>query len=230
MVINIPTKIKKVDKIFHIADIHIRNYIRHGEYEEVFQRLYSYIKENSTENSIIYIAGDIVHTKTDISPELVFVLSKFLSTLASICPTLLILGNHDINLKNNSRLNIIKPLVDLLDNENLTLLEGSQYYRFAQLGISVFGMDSDPVDFPLAKGLDTEVKIAFFHGAVTSSVMEQGVSILSSNIKIEHFDGYHLALLGDIHNRQLLQRYQQEEKEIDESELEYYLQNGWELL
>ena len=40
--IGLPT----IDKIFHIADVHVRNVKRHTEYEQVFKRLYKYIKNN----------------------------------------------------------------------------------------------------------------------------------------------------------------------------------------
>jgi hypothetical protein len=66
---NIDIGIEKIDKIFHIADVHIRNVNRHKEYREVFKQLYSYIKKHKTPNSVIYVAGDVVHAKTDMSPE-----------------------------------------------------------------------------------------------------------------------------------------------------------------
>ena len=33
--------INKIDKIYHIADVHVRNVKRHNEYRLVFKRLYS---------------------------------------------------------------------------------------------------------------------------------------------------------------------------------------------
>ena len=61
--------IKEIDKIYHIADVHVRNVKRHKEYEQVFKRLYKYIQKTYTNNIIIYVAVDIVHAKTDMSPE-----------------------------------------------------------------------------------------------------------------------------------------------------------------
>ena len=76
-----------IDKIFHISDVHIRNYQRHTEYNNVFKRLYKYIKDNKTPGSVIYLAGDIVHQKTDLSPELVNKVGRFLKSCADIRPT-----------------------------------------------------------------------------------------------------------------------------------------------
>ena len=85
----------KIDRIYHIADVHIRNVKRHAEYELVFDRLYTYIKNTKTANSVIYVAGDVVHAKTDMSPELVHQVAQFFSRLADIAPMILIAGNHD---------------------------------------------------------------------------------------------------------------------------------------
>ena len=43
-----------VEKILHIADIHIRNYKRHKEYRQVFEQLYK-AANKLPKNSIIYI-------------------------------------------------------------------------------------------------------------------------------------------------------------------------------
>ena len=83
---------KQIKKIFHIADVHIRNLKRHKEYTEVFNRLYDYIKSEKDENSIIVLAGDIVHAKTDMTPEVVDMTQNFLKSLSDILPTILISG------------------------------------------------------------------------------------------------------------------------------------------
>ena len=73
--------IEKIDKIYHIADVHVRNVKRHKEYQLVFKRLYTYIRKTKTPNSLIYVAGDIVHAKTDMSPELINMVSDFFKNL-----------------------------------------------------------------------------------------------------------------------------------------------------
>ncbi len=69
----------KVEKILHIADVHIRNFKRHDEYNSVFESLYELCREKVSENknTIIYLAGDIVHAKTDMTPELVAMVTEF---------------------------------------------------------------------------------------------------------------------------------------------------------
>ena len=63
--------IEKIDKIYHLADIHIRNLKRHNEYKMVFSRTVDAIKNTIGPNDIIFLGGDIVHAKTDMTPELV---------------------------------------------------------------------------------------------------------------------------------------------------------------
>ena len=72
---------EKLESILHIADIHIRNYQRHKEYRHVFRKLYKAVNE-LPKNAIIYVGGDIVHNKTDISPELIDLTSEFFRKLA----------------------------------------------------------------------------------------------------------------------------------------------------
>ena len=125
-----------VDKILHIADVHIRNYQRHKEYRAVFKELYKAAKA-LPDNSLIYIAGDIVHNKTDISPELIEITSEFLKKLADLKPTILIKGNHDTNLNNDTRLDTLSPIVKNLDHPNLFYLDKTDVYKIADCNFSV---------------------------------------------------------------------------------------------
>ena len=50
-----------VEKIYHIADIHIPNNIsRHEEYKEVFEEVYNKLKEE-VKDKLIVICGDLFH-------------------------------------------------------------------------------------------------------------------------------------------------------------------------
>ena len=110
-------------KFAHIADTHIRNLKYHKEYRAVFQELYKNLREEKPD--CIIHCGDIAHTKTQISPEFVEMCSNFLSSLADIAPTYVILGNHDGNLKNSSRQDALTPIADALNHPNLYLLKNS---------------------------------------------------------------------------------------------------------
>ncbi len=96
MINKIKSDLKSVDHILHIADVHLRNWKRHKEFKIVFDRLFT-AADNLPPNSIITIGGDIVHAKTDMSPELIDMVSYLFNGLADRHPTLVITGNHDAN-------------------------------------------------------------------------------------------------------------------------------------
>ena len=81
-------------KIIHIADIHWRGLTRHKEYKDSFIEFFK--KAKSLSPDIVYVGGDIVHSKTQgISPELIDCLQWWFNELAKIAPVHIILGNHD---------------------------------------------------------------------------------------------------------------------------------------
>ena len=112
---------RKLKHIHHISDIQIRNLKRHKEYEEVFERTYEEVRKNK-DNAVAYIGGDIAHSKTDMSPELVDQLSRLFKNLADIVPTIIIAGNHDCNLNNLSRLDVLTPIVNNLNPKSVSHL------------------------------------------------------------------------------------------------------------
>ena len=127
-------KFDKLKYIHHISDIQIRNLKRHTEYEEVFERTYKEIEKNK-DNAVVYIGGDIAHSKTDMSPELVDQLSRLFKNLSDICPTIIIAGNHDCNLNNLSRLDVLTPIVNNLNHPNLHYLKDSGVYKLSLIHI-----------------------------------------------------------------------------------------------
>jgi len=191
---------KKVDWIAHTADIHIRNLKRHKEYEEVFEKFYKELRTYSG-NGIIYIGGDIAHAKTQMSPELVFQISKFFRNCADIAHTIVIPGNHDCNLNNPSRLDVLSPIIANLDHDQLHYLKDSGVYHIADIGFGVMSIFDEPKDYIKAKDFDADIKIALFHGTVANAETDFGFK-LQSKIKINKFTGYDLGLLGDIHKFQ----------------------------
>ena len=195
---------EKVETILHVADIHIRNFKRHKEYRQVFRKLYKEAK-SLPKHSLIYVAGDIVHTKTDISPELVELTSEFFRKLADIRPTIVITGNHDANLNNSSRLDALSPIIDNLAHPNLHYLKNSGIYRVCNIDFIVMSVFDDPKDFPDASSAKN-IKIGLHHGPVHNSVTDIGYVVNNESLKQSVFTGCDLVLLGDIHKRQYLDK------------------------
>ena len=202
--VNIDIGFDNVEQILHIADIHIRNYKRHKEYRSVFSQLYKKVKA-LPKNSIVYIGGDIVHNKIDMSPELIHLTREFLVSLADIRPTIFIRGNHDMNLNNKSRMDALKPIYDSLEHPNLYYLDQTMVYNIADVQFSVFDIADDYDNYIMASELpDDKLKIALFHGAVDSSMTDAGFKVRNDHYSIKMFSGYDLVLLGDIHKKQYL--------------------------
>lgn len=193
-----------ISKIYHIADVHIRLVRRHKEYREVFQRLYDYIEQTKDENSVIYLGGDIVHNKIELSPELIDLTADFLRSCADLCPTILITGNHDCNL-NSNRMDSLSPLVKSMGHPNLHYWKDSGIYELNGVAFAVFSVFDTPDKWPLASQIPQryKTKIALHHGSITGAFTDAAYEI-KTGITVEHFNGFDLGLLGDIHKTQFM--------------------------
>ena len=188
-----------IKKIYHIADVHIRNLKRHKEYREVFETLYEYIKSTKTDDSVIVLCGDIVHAKTDMTPEVIEMTQTFLKNLSDMLPTILIPGNHDANLNNPSRLDALSPIVNALNHSNLHYMKDDGVWKMGGISFShssVFGESKEIIPSEEVHG---EYKIALYHAPVDKVKTEYGFQLENKNVKVDSFDGYDLVLLGDIH-------------------------------
>ena len=194
----------KLKYIHHISDIQIRNLKRHQEYEEVFERTYEEIKKNK-DNAVVYIGGDIAHSKTDMSPELVHQLSNLFKNLADICPTIIIAGNHDCNLNNLNRMDVLTPIVNNLNHKDLHYLKDSGIYKCADVSFVVWDCWTKEEDFILSDDVEGDTKVVLFHGTVDRAETDLGF-FLPSDVHIDKFKGYDLGLLGDIHKKQFLNK------------------------
>ena len=198
--------------IVHVADIHIRLTKRHDEYQAVFKNLYDEIKKTPP-TTLICVAGDVVHSKLDLSPECVQEAKDFLHSLAALRPTVLIAGNHDANLSNRSRLDSLSPIVDAMQNANLFYLKSSGLYGVGNILFNNYSVFDDVdkyikgSDIPSIYRNQYQYFIALFHGAVNNALTDLKYRVVNAAAPVSMFDGHDLALLGDIHMKQDLQHY-----------------------
>lgn len=190
-----------IKRLIHISDVHIRNVKRHDEYSTVFERLFAYI--DTVDDSAIVLTGDIVHSKTDMSPELIAMTSKFLKGCADRRPTILILGNHDFI---KHRLDALTPIVQSLNHPNLHYWKHSGVYMLDDIAFSVLSIADKYDAWVLAKDIDAGFKVALHHGPVVGALTDMGMDVGVRGIPVEYFDGFDLTLLGDIHRLQYLNR------------------------
>lgn len=196
-------------KIAHISDVHIRNFKYHEEYRRVFDALYDELE--ILKPDLIVNTGDTAHTKTQISPEFVSMLSDHMRAASTIAPYHLILGNHDMSLMNLSRQDAITPVVESIGSNRIFLHKKSG--RFAvrhrgddqcQLNFWVFSLADQenyprPVDW--AKFPDDN-NIGLFHGSVLSCVTDSNWRMTHVEHDLSIFDGLDYVMMGDIHKQQ----------------------------
>lgn len=208
MINKLNCKVERVEKILHIADIHLRNWKRHREFKDVFEKLFLAV-DQLPEESIVTIGGDIVHAKTDMSPELIKMVSYLFTELADRVPTIVITGNHDANLNNNNRLDALTPIVEAINHPNLYYLRNSGLYEVGDVAISVMSLldaKEDYITFDKIPNKKTyRHTIAMYHGTIANSEVDSGLT-LSHGLDWDTFAGYDLVLLGDIHKRQVLSK------------------------
>ncbi len=209
MVKYLKSDIKEFKNVFHIADIHLRLTKRHDEYNQVFERLYKAVERTPTE-TVVAVLGDVLHSKSDLSPECVKITTEFLQNLADRRPTVLIAGNHDATLANKNRLDSLSPIVDAINHTNLFYLKDSGLYILGDILFNHYSVFDEPdkyikfKDIPKIYLNETRYKIALFHGPVNNAITDVGYKVASRTITNEIFDGHDIVLLGDIHRHQVL--------------------------
>ena len=196
----------KLETVVHMADIHIRLFQRHTEYKSVFKKLYKDLKKIDLTNGAIVVAGDILHAKLDMSPEMIDLASDFLKNLAQIAPTIIFDGNHDLNLSNPHRMNSLYPIVKNIDHENLFYLTESGIYEMADTQFALFSVIGDPEEWPDMSTMTGKTNIGLYHGPVYGAKTDTNYTISSRHVEVGRFDGLDIVMLGDIHKHQILQK------------------------
>lgn len=208
--------VSEIKYVYHLSDIHIRNTQRHIEYKEVFERTYEKIRtdlgENNT-NSLIVLTGDIMHSKTILSPDSFDMSCIFFEKLSEIAPVIIIAGNHDCNLLNKDRMDALTPAVKKFEKcQNVHYLKYSGLFRYNNI---IFGVSSLLDNkFVYANNITEEMftdiaqknkyKIALYHGMLKGSKMDNGFVPKNDGLTIKYFNGYDYVMLGDLHTHQIV--------------------------
>jgi DNA repair exonuclease SbcCD ATPase subunit/DNA repair exonuclease SbcCD nuclease subunit len=194
---HIDTGLQWIDRIYHVSDVHIRTLKRHKEYREVFANLFDYIACNCTNNSIAVVTGDIVHSKLDMSPELIDMLVEFFDGF--MIPTVVILGNHDMNLNNMHRTDAISPIINVVKNPNIIFVRENGLFEIGNVVFNHMAVDIPPSEYIRANQFTAAYKVALHHGAVNTAKTDIGYQISNEHVGVDLFDGHDITLLGDIH-------------------------------
>lgn len=197
-------------KIAHISDIHWRGIARHKEYNRAFEKLFVELAKHKPD--LIVNTGDTFHTKTQgITPEIIERLAWMFRSLADIAPSYTILGNHDGNLTNLYRKDIITPIHESIAHPSAHLLRSSGVYKLdmklkkKDVYLCVYS-PFDQKGWPNVKPVDGAINIVLYHGAVAGSYMDNNWKLPEdvAEAVTKDFSQYDFALMGDIHKHQFL--------------------------
>jgi DNA repair exonuclease SbcCD ATPase subunit/DNA repair exonuclease SbcCD nuclease subunit len=183
-------------KLAHLSDTHIKLLRDHNHYSKIFDKLYEKLKEEKP-YAIIH-CGDLFHNKTNLTPEAVKMAGEFLNNLANIAPTYIIAGNHDLNLKNGSRLDSITPVVDFLNHPNLHYIKKAGEVQIGN-NIVLNSLVINDEDNWSKISDPNKINIALYHGSVSGVQTDMGYVMDHGDHDIGIFEGFDYCFLGDIH-------------------------------
>ena len=178
-------------KIAHLADIHIGS--RAGssaEYRHVFDNLIPLIPADA----IVVICGDIFHNKTyyganDIAD------FKYLLTALSQWETIIIPGNHDLNMSNMNDLDLISPLIDQFPHVTYSKtsepisVRGVQFYHM-MVTDKLRAIPDNPGKY-----------ILLYHGGVEECDVS---TFMHDVLPVSIYSQFRATMLGDIHKHQIM--------------------------
>lgn len=204
-----------VKLIIQVADIHIRNVLRHDEYAQQLGKFIEKVKEIASpykkEEVRIVICGDLVHQKNNISNELMSFTSAFIRDLEEIAQVMVFSGNHDLMESNTTRTDTITALFETAAFQNAYFLDNMLDYDSGYIVddnvtwalYSIFADYRKPNIEEARKENPDNIVIGLYHGTVVGSVLPKGYTMDSGNDS-SIFDGCDIVMAGHIHKRQEL--------------------------
>lgn len=200
-----------VKKIIHCSDIHIRNFRRHDEYQEqllkFIEKSRNIVNEYGEDSVRIVICGDIVHSKTELSPECYTLVSWFLKEMDKLCKTIVIAGNHDIT-TNQNRIDPLSVIFSMCKFERV-------YYLDKDLGYESGVVEDENILWSLYSIFDSfnrpdvnsekegKTVVGLFHGDIKNAKTDLGY-VSENGLNYSVFDGVDVGMFGHIHKRQTI--------------------------
>lgn len=225
----IATSLKKIDYIYHLADIHFPKDISTDEYKkERYQTLIENILTDAgtVRNCIAVITGDLLKNNDQGTPDLIKMCIQFLNALGELMPVFVIAGNHDYNHTTH------KTWFDIFDavvTTNVHILTKSGFYivtsKTTRILIGFQSITDNYYSFffnnqnvcTVRESYKCKRAIALFHGNIVGgkisnnkkwsydeSIYDINTYNYDYNLNKQWMKEYDLVLLGHIHIRQKL--------------------------
>ena len=187
-----------IKKLVHFSDLHIRLFKDHELYRKILEQAFSEWKSIAPDR--IVFTGDLVHSKNQMTPELIEFVAWVLTECSKIAKTIVIIGNHDFLESNTQRLDALTPIIDSLNNENVVYLKDRGVYEDENVNWCVYSLVQHNIPPDIMKSDKTN--IGLFHGPVIGLSTDIGHKF-EDGFDVAKFKGCDLVLCGDIHKRQV---------------------------
>jgi len=211
-----------ITKIIACADIHVPSL---KGIEELKVSLVNFLDkcrkivddEDSPENVRIVVAGDIFDRKLDITNEALLCVDWFFSELDKICKTIVILGNHDLNMKNMDRVDSLTPIFEIGKYKQVIYLDKELGYKSGIydddnvawcLYSSFTGFNTPDIDVhKTAHEHETEkqVYVGLIHADVNGAITVTNY-VAENGVDPGVFEGCDFVIAGHIHKRQEIKK------------------------
>ncbi len=191
-------------RIAHVSDVHLRNLKYRDEYRAAFEDLYEQLERLKPD--LIINTGDLLHSKLSVSPELFHDAAEHMRGMSNIAPYWLILGNHDLNLKNRDRTDAVSPIVSALRGATVNpveLLGPGRVLNYPQISpFRFWHFDIRRSWGDLVSPDPGDINIGLYHGSVAGCTTDMGFVMDDVETEVSAFDHMDFVMMGDIHKRQ----------------------------
>ena len=209
-----------ISKVIGIADIHIVNLPNKiKDLREVCEAFFEQarkivVEAGGPEFVRIAVLGDLFDMKLDISNEGLLAGYWFLQELDKICPTIVIAGNHDLNLQNLSKIDSITPIFEMADFNQTKFLDMEFGYKSGFLRddnvvwclySTYVGFEKPAFEADKQTNSDENTKyIGLIHGEINGAVSQNNM-VSETALDVGLFDGTDFVLAGHIHRQQVIE-------------------------
>ena len=188
-----------IKKLVHFSDLHLRLIKDHDLYKTILTDMFNQFKE--IKPCRICFTGDLVHSKNQVSPELIEMVRWVLDECSKIAKTIIIVGNHDMLESNLSRLDTLTPIIQSMDNDNIVYYKDRGVYQDENIDWVVYSLFEHNIP-PIIEKSD-RLKIGLFHGPIVGLYTDIGYKF-ETGYEVSKFEGCDIVLCGDIHKRQTI--------------------------
>jgi DNA repair exonuclease SbcCD nuclease subunit len=189
-----------IKKLIHFSDLHIKLYKDQERYRKILESCFKEWKKVKPDR--IVFTGDLVHSKNQMTPELLDIVTWLLKECTKICKTLILIGNHDFLENNLERLDTLSPIIKTLSDDNIIYLKDGGLVEDENVVWVVYSLMNHNKK-PHINKIKNKTYIGLFHGTIQGLVTDMGFAF-EDGYNINEFAGCDIVLAGDIHKRQVV--------------------------